>query len=53
MGNDSLRRVYSAPVNQIVPAFMKELICRVLKLLVPLLKLNQFGILLGELEEGQ
>ncbi|GJR73529.1 hypothetical protein Tco_0085894 [Tanacetum coccineum] len=37
----------------IVPAFLKKLICRVLGLLVPFLDLNRFGILLGELEEGQ
>ncbi|GJR61709.1 hypothetical protein Tco_1503871 [Tanacetum coccineum] len=37
----------------IVPAFLKELICKVLRLLVPLLELNRFGILLGEPEEGQ
>nr|GEZ01022.1 hypothetical protein [Tanacetum cinerariifolium] len=37
---------------QIVLAFLKELICRVLGLLVPLLALNRFGILLGELKEG-
>ncbi|GJS27523.1 hypothetical protein Tco_0488143 [Tanacetum coccineum] len=30
-----------------------ELICKVLRLLVPLLELNQFGILLGESEEGR
>ncbi|GKD34695.1 hypothetical protein Tco_1250204 [Tanacetum coccineum] len=40
-------------LDQIVPAFPKELICRVLELLVSLLELNQFRILLGELEEGQ
>nr|GFB13873.1 hypothetical protein [Tanacetum cinerariifolium] len=32
---------------------IKELICRVLGLLVPLLELNQFGILLGKLGKGQ
>ncbi|GKG61394.1 hypothetical protein Tco_0619119, partial [Tanacetum coccineum] len=37
----------------IVPAFMKELIYKVLELLVPLLELNRFEILLGEPEEGQ
>ncbi|GJT54401.1 hypothetical protein Tco_0989455 [Tanacetum coccineum] len=40
-------------VGQIVPAFMKELICKVLGLLVPLLELNRFGILLSELGEGR
>ncbi|GKB98736.1 hypothetical protein Tco_0984873, partial [Tanacetum coccineum] len=40
-------------VGQIVPAFLKELVCRVLELLVPLLELNRFKILLSELEEGQ
>ncbi|GJX76821.1 hypothetical protein Tco_0323632 [Tanacetum coccineum] len=40
-------------MNTAVPAFMKELICKVLGLLVPLLELNRFEILLGELEEGQ
>nr|GEX40139.1 reverse transcriptase domain-containing protein [Tanacetum cinerariifolium] len=40
-------------VDSIVPAFMKELICRVLGLLVPLLESNRFGILLGEPEEGR
>nr|GEU65610.1 hypothetical protein [Tanacetum cinerariifolium] len=43
----------SIPLDMIVPAFLKELICKVLGLLVPLLELNQFGILLGELGEGQ
>ncbi|GJZ22866.1 hypothetical protein Tco_0559905 [Tanacetum coccineum] len=33
--------------------FLKELICKVLGLLVPLLELNQFGIILGESEEGR
>ncbi|GJY27613.1 hypothetical protein Tco_0403380, partial [Tanacetum coccineum] len=37
----------------IVPAFMKELIYKVLGLLVPILALNRFEILLGEPEEGQ
>ncbi|GKF17747.1 hypothetical protein Tco_0062665, partial [Tanacetum coccineum] len=37
----------------IVPAFMKELIYRVLGLHVLFLELNRFGILLGEHEEGQ
>ncbi|GKD83020.1 hypothetical protein Tco_1349859, partial [Tanacetum coccineum] len=37
----------------IVPAFMKELIYRVLGLQASLMELNQFGILLGEWEEGQ
>nr|GEZ16427.1 uncharacterized mitochondrial protein AtMg00810-like [Tanacetum cinerariifolium] len=37
----------------IVPAFLKELIYKVLGLLVPLLELNRFVILLGEPEEGQ
>ncbi|GKG59683.1 hypothetical protein Tco_0607311, partial [Tanacetum coccineum] len=34
-------------------AFLKELIGRVLELMLPLLELNQFGILIGELEEGR
>ncbi|GJQ90080.1 retrovirus-related pol polyprotein from transposon TNT 1-94, partial [Tanacetum coccineum] len=38
---------------KIVPAFMKELIYRVLGLQVLFLELNRFGILLGEHEEGQ
>ncbi|GJY22856.1 hypothetical protein Tco_0396514 [Tanacetum coccineum] len=37
----------------IVPAFLKELIYRVLGLLVPLLELNRFEILLNELGVGQ
>nr|GEV36088.1 hypothetical protein [Tanacetum cinerariifolium] len=37
----------------IVPAFLKELIGRVLGLLVPLLELNRFEILLDEQEEGR
>ncbi|GJS47450.1 putative reverse transcriptase domain-containing protein [Tanacetum coccineum] len=41
------------PIVKIVPAFLKELICKVLRPLVPLLELNRFGILLGELEEGR
>ncbi|GJX66302.1 hypothetical protein Tco_0300645 [Tanacetum coccineum] len=40
-------------VGQIVPAFLKELICKVLRLLVPLLALNRFEIILGEPEKGQ
>ncbi|GKG55824.1 hypothetical protein Tco_0574718, partial [Tanacetum coccineum] len=40
-------------VDQIVPAFLKELIYRVLGLQVLFLELNRFGILLGEWEEGQ
>nr|GEV22153.1 hypothetical protein [Tanacetum cinerariifolium] len=39
--------------DQIVPGFLKKLICKVLELLVPLLELNRFGIILGELEEGR
>nr|GEW90479.1 hypothetical protein [Tanacetum cinerariifolium] len=35
-----------------VPTFLKELICKVLGLLVLLLELNRFGILLDESEEG-
>nr|GEX24344.1 hypothetical protein [Tanacetum cinerariifolium] len=42
-----------ASVDQIVPAFLKELICKVLGLLVPLLELNRFGILLSELVKGR
>ncbi|GKD75231.1 hypothetical protein Tco_1333513, partial [Tanacetum coccineum] len=38
---------------QIVPAFLEELIYKVLGLLVPLLELNLFEILLGEPEEGR
>ncbi|GJV45589.1 hypothetical protein Tco_1430125 [Tanacetum coccineum] len=38
---------------QIVPAFLKELIYRVLELQVFFLELDQFRILLGEREEGQ
>nr|GEX87125.1 putative reverse transcriptase domain-containing protein [Tanacetum cinerariifolium] len=37
----------------IVLAFLKELICRVLVLLVPLLELNRFEIILDEHEEGR
>ncbi|GJW59640.1 hypothetical protein Tco_0108975 [Tanacetum coccineum] len=37
----------------IVPAFLKELIYRVLRLQVLFLELDRFGILLGEREEGQ
>ncbi|GJV95041.1 hypothetical protein Tco_1546618 [Tanacetum coccineum] len=44
MGNDSLR---------IFPAFMKELIYKVLGLQVSLLELNRFEILLDEKEKGQ
>nr|GEV18167.1 reverse transcriptase domain-containing protein [Tanacetum cinerariifolium] len=40
-------------VGQIVPAFLKELICKVLRLLVLLLEFNRFGILLGEPKQGQ
>ncbi|GJX61815.1 hypothetical protein Tco_0294715 [Tanacetum coccineum] len=36
-----------------VPAFLKELIYKVLGLLVPFLELDRFGILLGEQDEGQ
>ncbi|GJV80564.1 hypothetical protein Tco_1516434 [Tanacetum coccineum] len=59
MGNDSLTVNYQLPslltlvVGQIVPAFLKELICKVLGPLVPLLALNQFEILPGELERGR
>nr|GFA16704.1 zinc finger, CCHC-type [Tanacetum cinerariifolium] len=42
-----------AHVDLIVPVFLKELICKVLGILVPLLELNRFGILLGELGKGQ
>nr|GEW36926.1 hypothetical protein [Tanacetum cinerariifolium] len=38
---------------EIVPAFLKELICKVHELLVPLLELSRFRILLAEWEEGQ
>nr|GFA54328.1 hypothetical protein [Tanacetum cinerariifolium] len=37
----------------IVPAFLKELICKVLRLLVSFLGLNLFGILLDELAKGR
>ncbi|GJZ85490.1 hypothetical protein Tco_0650829 [Tanacetum coccineum] len=37
----------------IVPAFLKELIYKVLGLQVMFLELNRFGILLGKREEGQ
>nr|GFB38921.1 hypothetical protein [Tanacetum cinerariifolium] len=40
-------------VGQIVPAFLKEPICKVYELLVSLLELNRFEILLGELEISQ
>nr|GFB58607.1 putative reverse transcriptase domain-containing protein [Tanacetum cinerariifolium] len=40
-------------VGPIVHAFLKELICKVLELLVQLLELNRFEILLDELGEGQ
>ncbi|GJR21190.1 hypothetical protein Tco_0969717 [Tanacetum coccineum] len=40
-------------VIQIVPAFLKELIYKVLGLQVLLLEFDRFGILLGEREEGQ
>ncbi|GJX01314.1 hypothetical protein Tco_0185227 [Tanacetum coccineum] len=39
--------------DRIVPAFLKELIYKVLGLQVLFLELNRFGILLGEWEEGQ
>ncbi|GKA75030.1 hypothetical protein Tco_0781408 [Tanacetum coccineum] len=39
--------------TRIVPAFLKELIYKVLGLQVSILELDQFGILLGEREEGQ
>ncbi|GJW12620.1 hypothetical protein Tco_1578447 [Tanacetum coccineum] len=51
--NQKTRKRNRAPGRRSLPAFLKELICKVLGLLVPLLELNQFGILLGELEEGQ
>ncbi|GJW48774.1 hypothetical protein Tco_0080420 [Tanacetum coccineum] len=46
-------RSLNTAVGQIVPAFLKELIYRVLGLLVLLLELNRFRILLDELGEGQ
>nr|GEU65495.1 ribonuclease H-like domain-containing protein [Tanacetum cinerariifolium] len=39
--------------NLIVPAFLKEPMCKVYKLLVPLLELSRFEIPLGELEASQ
>nr|GEV91502.1 hypothetical protein [Tanacetum cinerariifolium] len=39
--------------TKVILAFLKELIFKVLGLLVSLLELNRFGILIGELEEGQ
>nr|GFC34203.1 hypothetical protein [Tanacetum cinerariifolium] len=38
-------------VGQIVPAFLKESICKMYEILVPLLELSQFKIPLGELED--
>nr|GFB35562.1 hypothetical protein [Tanacetum cinerariifolium] len=46
-------RLLTLVVDQIVPAFLKELIYKVLGLLVSLLELNRFRILLGESEEGR
>nr|GEV07916.1 hypothetical protein [Tanacetum cinerariifolium] len=46
-------RSMNIAVDQTVPAFLKELIGRVLRLLVLLLELNRFEILLDEHEEGR
>ncbi|GJZ97261.1 hypothetical protein Tco_0669714 [Tanacetum coccineum] len=40
-------------VGSIVPAFRKELICKVLRPLAPLLELSRLGILLDDLGVGQ
>ncbi|GJW01826.1 hypothetical protein Tco_1557077 [Tanacetum coccineum] len=45
--------LYLRGIGSIVPAFLKELICKVFGPLAPLLELNQFGILLGELRVSQ
>nr|GEW68334.1 hypothetical protein [Tanacetum cinerariifolium] len=46
-------RSMNTAVGLIVPTFLKELICKVLGLLVSLLELNRFRILLGKPEEGR
>ncbi|GJS73836.1 hypothetical protein Tco_0706677 [Tanacetum coccineum] len=51
--SDLLDTIKVQLLDAIVPAFLKELIYKVLGLQVLFLELNRFGILLGEWEEGQ
>ncbi|GJY90615.1 hypothetical protein Tco_0505811 [Tanacetum coccineum] len=53
LGKSASQNLYSFSSVLIVLAFLKELIYKVLRLVVPLLESNRFEILLDEREEGQ